>query len=387
MKFLGYPRPKGKVGIRNHVLIMPSVVCANLAVRGIARNVAGSVYFEHQHGCGQLGADAELTKQVLVGHGTHPNVFGVVVVGLGCEIVGAQMIADEIRQRCPGKPVECVIIQDEGGTSSAVAQGTALAMTMMKEAADVKKEAFSAAELVLGTECGGSCAYSGISANPALGVVSDLLIDAGGTVILAETPELIGAEHLLAARAASPEIARRCLATIQGFEDEVKKMGVDMRGSNPSPGNIASGLTTIEEKSLGCIYKSGSRPLRDVIGYGQPVRDKGLVLMDTPGHDVEQLTGMVAGGCQVVIFTTGRGTPTGSPIVPTIKVSSNTALAQRMQENIDFNAGMIVSGEETVQQVGQRLLQEMLAVASGRLTQAEILGANDFALKRIGPST
>ena len=203
---------------------------------------------------------------------------------------------------------------------------------------------------------------------------------------MAETTEIIGAEHLIAARAVNPQVARKCFDLINECEASANKMGVDMRGSQPTPGNIAGGLSSIEEKSLGCIYKAGTRPLQDVIEYAAPVTQKGLVWMDTPGQDIEQLTGMVAGGCHVVIFTTGRGTCCGSPVVPTIKVATNTAVFEKMNDNIDMNAGTIITGEENVEQVGRRIFDEMLAVASGRLAKAEILGFNDFAIRRIGPT-
>ncbi|WP_188397765.1 UxaA family hydrolase [Sporomusa sp. GT1] len=386
MNFQGFVRPDGTVGIRNHVLILPSVVCANRVARGISQQVAGTTWVEHQHGCTQLGADAELTAHVLVSHGTHPNVYGVVVVGLGCETIRAQNIAAAIKEKCPYKPVHLVIIQDEGGSVKATAAGVSAATTMVGAAAQLQREAIDASKLILGTECGGSDAYSGISANPALGFASDLLIDAGGSVVLAETTEIIGAEHIIASRAVNEEVAKKCFATIQAREKLATDMGVDMRGGQPTPGNIEGGLSTIEEKSLGCIYKAGSRPLQDVIGYAAPVTQKGLVWMDTPGQDVEQLTGMVAGGCHLTVFTTGRGTCCGSPISPTIKVSTTTQLFERMNDNLDLDAGPIVDGKETVDQVGRRIFQEILDVASGKQTKAEILGFNDFAIYRFGPT-
>jgi altronate dehydratase large subunit len=386
MTVMGYRRADGSVGIRNHVLILPSVVCANRVARGISQLVEGTTWVEHQHGCTQLGADAELTRRVLVAHGTHPNVFGVVVVGLGCETMRAQDVAADIRRAAPHKPVHLAIIQDEGGSLKAMAAGAGAAAHMVKAASSEKQRSIDVSELILGTECGGSDACSGISANPALGVASDLLIEAGGTVILAETTELIGAEHLIAARAVSQEISARCFETVRRCEESAKAMGVDMRGGQPTPGNIEGGLTTIEEKSLGCVYKAGSKPLQDVIDYAMPVRKKGLVLMDTPGQDIEQITGMVAGGCQIVVFTTGRGTCCGSPIAPTIKVATTTALFEKMRDNMDLDAGTIVTGAETVAQVGKRIFEELLQVASGRRCKAEILGFNDFAIKRIGPS-
>ena len=384
---MGYRRADGTAGTRNHVLIMPVVVCANQVARAIASNVKGTVWVEHQHGCSQLAPDAARTASVFIGHGVHPNVFGIVVVGLGCETVIARDIAAEIKRRCPLKPVHCVVIQEAGGSFSAIAEGAKAAQEMVEAASACIREPIPLSELILGTECGGSDACSGISGNPALGEACDLLIDAGGMAILAETPELIGAEHLVAARAVNETVAKRCYEVIDRCESAIKALGVDLRGGNPSPGNMDGGLTTIEEKSLGCVHKSGSRPLQAVIEYAEPVTQKGLVWMDTPGNDIEQLTGMVAGGSQIVVFTTGRGTPTGSPIVPTIKVSTNSELAERMKENIDLDAGTIIAGQENVQQVGKRILDKVIEVASGKLTKAEILGHNDFGINRIGPTT
>ena len=365
---------------------MPTVVCANQVARGISAAVKGTVWFEHQHGCAQLSPDAAQTARALIGHGIHPNVYGVVVVGLGCEVVSAPDVAAEIRKQCPYKPVQVAVIQDEGGSLKTIRAGAAAAQRMVLQASALARENADVSELILGTECGGSDACSGLSGNPALGAASDMLIDAGGASILAEVPELIGAEHIIAARAVNEDVRRRCHAMIQGVEETIKRYGVDMRGGNPTPGNIEGGLSSIEEKSLGCVHKAGSRPLQDVVGWAERITRKGLVLMDTPGHDIEQLTGMVAGGCQICVFTTGRGTPTGSPIAPTIKVATNTPMYEKMQDDMDLNAGTIITGDETIQQVGERILHEMLEVASGKMTKSEILGHNDFAIARLGPT-
>lgn len=386
MEFMGYRRPDGSAGIRNHVLILPTVVCANRVARGIADNVAGTVWIEHQHGCSELAPDAEQTGRVFIGHGTNPNVYGVVVVGLGCEVVRAQDIAKEVKKQCPYKPVHCVIIQDAGGSYKAISEGSSAANRMMEAASKLKREPIDISELILGTECGGSDACSGISGNPALGEASDILIEAGGTSILAETPELIGAEHIIAARAVNEEVSRKCFEKVKKCEDSAKALNVDMRGGNPSPGNIEGGLSSIEEKSLGCVHKAGTKPLVDVIDYAEKITEKGLVYMDTPGNDIEQLSGMAAGGCQVCVFTTGRGTPTGSAIVPTIKVSTNSQIFEKMRDNIDLNAGTIIDGNESVEDVGKKIVEEIIDVASGKLTKAEILGENDFGIWRIGPT-
>ena len=386
MNFMGYCRPDGSVGIRNHVLVIPTVGCANQVARGIARTVEGTVWVEHQHGCSQLAPDAAQTEKVFVGHGRNPNVFGVVVVGLGCEVVRAQEVAAEIKKQCPYKPVHCVIIQDCGGSYRAITDGSIAAHKMIEDASMMARSSVPVSHLILGTECGGSDACSGLSANPALGATSDLLIDLGGTAILSETPELIGAEHIIAGRAINKDVEARCYEAVRNFEKSANAVGVDMRGGNPTPGNIEGGLSSIEEKSLGCVHKGGTRPLVDVIGYADKITQKGLVYMDTPGNDIEQLTGMAAGGCHICVFTTGRGTPTGSPIVPTIKVASNTAMYKSMQDNMDFNAGTVIDGEESIEEAGGRLLAEMIRVASGKKTKAEILGHNDFGIQRIAPT-
>jgi altronate dehydratase large subunit len=383
-KFWGYRRPDGRVGVRNHVLILPTITCATQAARQITELVQGTVSFIHQHGCAQVGVDYEQTFRTYAGMGANPNVYGVVVLGLGCETHQARSVAGEIAKT--GKPVEVVSIQDHGGTLMAIAQGAKIAAKMVQDASAQLRELCDFSELIVGTECGGSDACSGLSANPAVGVVSDMIVDHGGTSILAETTELIGAEHLLANRAVDEKVAKRVYEVIKAMEDRAFKMGVDIRTGNPSPGNVKGGLSTLEEKSLGAANKAGSRPLQELIDYAQQPSKKGLVWMDTPGHDIEQLTGMVAGGAQVVLFTTGRGTPTGSPIAPVIKIATNTAIFEKMADNIDINAGTIIDGTESIEAVGQRIFDELALVASGKLTKAEILKQHDFGIWRIGPT-
>ncbi|MDR7080027.1 altronate dehydratase large subunit [Neobacillus niacini] len=383
-KFWGYRRQDGRVGIRNHVLILPTITCATQAAKQITELVQGTVSFIHQHGCAQVGVDYEQTFRTYVGMGSNPNVFGVVVLGLGCETHQARSVAGEIAKT--GKPVEVVSIQDHGGTLMAVAQGAKIAAKLVQDASAQMRELCDFSELIIGTECGGSDACSGLSANPAVGVVSDMIVDFGGTSILAETTELIGAEHLLANRAVNERVAKRVYEVIHAMENRSIHMGVDIRTGNPSPGNIRGGLSSLEEKSLGAANKAGTRPLQEVIDYAQVPTQKGLVWMDTPGHDIEQLTGMVAGGAQVVLFTTGRGTPTGSPIAPVIKIATNTSIFERMEDNIDLNAGTIIEGKESIDSVGQRIFDEISRVSSGKLTKAEILKQHDFGIWRIGPT-
>ncbi len=382
MEFQGYRRPNGKAGVRNHVLVIPSVVCSEAAAEAIARNVKGAVYLPNVYGCAQAGADREQTKRTLAGFGTNPNVFSVLVVGNGCENLPAKELAEAIAPS--GKRVEYLEIQEVGGTRKAIARGKKIVKDMVAEAASIAREPIPLAELILATECGGSDYTSGLASNPAVGAASDLLVEAGGTVILSETPELIGAEHLLAKRARTPEIAQKVFDLVAWWEKEAMATGQDIRGTNPAPGNIAGGITTLEEKSLGCVYKGGTSTLEEVIAYGFAPSKKGLVLMDTPGHDIDSVTGMIAGGAQIAVFTTGRGTPTGSPIAPVIKITGNALTARKMKDNIDIDVSSILKGKETVKEAGRRIFEEVIAVASGKLTKAEKLGQRDFCIFKIG---
>jgi len=384
LNFQGYRRPNGSVGIRNHTLILPTVICSSETALRIAAQVKGTVTFTHQHGCEQIGRDMEQTFKTLAGIGCNPNVAAVLIIGLGCETIGAEKILKVIeRER---KPTEMLNIQDEHGTRKTIDKGVAIAKRMTKTAIRMKREPCDVSELVVGLECGGSDVTSGIAANPALGVASDMIIREGGTTILSETTELIGAEHIIAKRAATPRVEERIYKIVKRMEERIKAMGVDFIGAQPSPGNIKGGLTTIEEKSLGCIYKAGTAKIREVLEYGEKPSEKGLVIMDTPGHDVESMTGMIAGGAQLIAFTTGQGTPVGSAIAPVIKITGNPRTYRTMKENIDINAGTVIEGKETIEQVGKRIFNEILGVASGKQTKAERLGYHEFAINRIGPT-
>lgn len=384
MEFLGYRRPDGTVGIRNHIAIIPTAVCSSTVAANIASQIPGAVALPNQHGCCQIGADHEQTVRTLIGLGKNPNVAAVLVVGLGCEGVPIREVAAQIAET--GKPVEVVVIQEVGGTLKATAEGLRLAGALARQVAHLQPEKVDISELCLAIECGGSDFTSGLASNPAAGIAADLLVAAGGTAMLSETTEFIGAEHVLARRAKTPEIGEKLIRIVRECEERAKLLNVDIRGGQPTPGNIAGGISSIEEKSLGCIYKAGHAPIQDVLAYGEIPSGKGLYIMDSPGQDIESITGMLAGGAQVVIFTTGRGTPTGSPIAPVIKITGNSRTFQMMEDNIDIDASTIISGEETIEQVGKRIFEKIVEVANGHRPKAESLGHKEFGMYKIAPT-
>ncbi|QNB46941.1 altronate dehydratase [Thermanaerosceptrum fracticalcis] len=383
-ELLGYWRPDEQVGIRNHLVIMSSVVCANRATELIAAAVPGAIPITHQHGCAQIGADMEMVFRTLEGTGKNPNVGAVLVVGLGCESVDAADLAGRIA--VSGKPVDFVSIQKSGGTARTVEAGTKKAIKMAERLGQARREPFGWEHLILGTECGGSDTTSGIAANPVTGGVADRVVNLGGTVILSETPEIIGAEHIMAKRAVTPELGQQFLELIKQVEARYLRLGANFRGGNPSPGNVKGGLTTLEEKSLGAIHKAGTSKFQEILDYGERPSKKGLVVMDTPGHDVESLTGMAAGGSQVSIFTTGRGTPTGHPICPIIKVTGNPQTWERMGDDMDINASTVIMGRETLADVEEHLFRYLVEVINGRLARAEVMGHREFGITRLSMS-
>ena len=384
--FLGYKRPDGRVGTRNHLLVVPTVICASVVAERIAAAVGpAAAALPHLAGCGQLGPDMRVTHDTLAAYCAHPNVGAVLVVALGCEQVMANVLADVARQH--RKPVAIVAIQSEGGTVRTIEAGTRIGLELSATISTQEREWCDIADLVLSLKCGGSDYTSGLASNPALGRVTDRLVAAGGSAVLGEIAEIMGAEHLLAARATRPATAAQLIQVITRVETETRALGLDIRGTQPSPGNIRGGLTTIEEKSLGATHKGGEHaPLEDVVAYAAPIRRKGLTVMDTPGLDVEAVTGMVGGGAQVVVFTTGLGTPTGNPIAPVIKVTGNARTAQHLADNIDVDVSGIMDDSETLASAADRLFLEILAVASGRPTATETLGHREFAIHRRNPT-
>jgi len=381
-EFRGFRRNDGRVGVRNYVLVLATVHCANSVVEQIGQKT-GAVALPHIYGCSQLGEDLAQTKRILEGYASHPNVGAVLLVGLGCETMPTVEIAGEPSKR--GVKVQHILIQEEKGSRNAVTRGVKIVRRLLQEVSKVRRQPVPVSELVVGVECGGSDAWSGVTANPAVGVVADLLVSLSGTVILSEVTEFIGAEHLLAARAVSPDVAQRVLEAVALREAVAKEMGVDLRGAQPSPGNMAGGLTTIEEKSLGAIAKGGSTLIQEFVGYGERPTARGLVVMDTAGNDPESVTAMVAGGAPIILFTTGRGTPVGNPIAPVIKIASNTPVYKKMADDMDLNAGTVLEGEPLLKVV-QRIFEFLLKVANGAFTSAERLGHRElFAIEPRGP--
>jgi altronate dehydratase large subunit len=384
--FLGYRRADGSVGVRNHVLVVPTVICAAVVAERIAASIAPiGAALPHLAGCGQLGPDLNATHETLAAYCRHPNVGAVIVVALGCEQVVAQHLADVARRA--GRPVEIVAIQSEGGTVKATARGVTIAQQMAEIVGRSDRVWCQTSSLIVSVKCGGSDYTSGLASNPAVGRVADRVADLGGAVVLGEIAEIMGAEHLLAERAATRDAATHLLRVVSRVEGEARALGLDIRGTQPSPGNIRGGLTTIEEKSLGATHKAGERTrLEAVVGYSAPITSKGLTVMDTPGLDVESVTGMVGGGAQVVLFTTGLGTPTGNPIAPVIKITGNARTAETMADNIDVDVSSVMTEAESLELASDRLFEQMLTVCSGEPTAAERLGHREFAIHRRNPT-
>ncbi len=401
--FKGYDRGDGRYGTRNYVAIISTVNCSASVSKYISQrfhdadllkdypNVDGVVAITHKAGCAmQYGGEDHLQlDRTLAGFAKHPNVAAYILVGLGCETGQAiHLIENEHLIQLDGskRQPKVLSIQECGGIGKTVDAGVEAIAALLPRINDMKRTTLTADKIILGTNCGGSDGNSGITANPALGIASDLLIEQGGTSILAETPEIYGAEHLLTRRAVSRAVGEKLVERIHWWERYTGQFGVTMN-NNPSPGNKDGGLTTIYEKSLGAIAKGGSTALADVVHYAEPVKSKGLVFMDTPGYDPVSMTGIVAGGANVLVFTTGRGSVFGCKPAPSIKVATNTPLYEHMTDDMDIDAGVILHGV-AVETVGQHIFEQILAVASGKKTKSEIsgVGEEEFAPWGIGPT-
>lgn len=382
MKFSGYHRPDGKVGIRNHVLILPTCACASESCRIVASQVKGSVNVVINTGCSDVAGNTEMTQRILRGFACNGNVYGIIIIGLGCETVGHQQLKEEIR-KLTDKPVESFGIQEIGGTVDTIAAAVKAARTMVARASQLQKEECDISELLMGIECGGSDATSGIISNPAVGELSDRVIELGGSTMMSETIEFIGGEHILARRGATDEIHNEIISICKAYEEHLKLAGQDCRAGQPTPGNKAGGLSTLEEKSLGCIRKGGTKPVVEVLQEGMRPTQKGAIIMDTPGYDIASVTSMVAGGCQVIVFTTGRGTPTGNALAPVIKVCGNPQTCEKMKDNIDEDLSTVVTRGKTIEQAADQLFEGLMDVCNGKMTKAEIFGFSDIAVDHI----
>ena len=399
--FMGIRRADGRVATRNYIGILSSVNCSATAARAIADHfsrrtnpqalaafphVDGVVALTHGTGCGMAseGLGMSILERTLAGYATHANFAGVLVVGLGCEAnqINAWLAHSSLRE---GEELQVFNIQDSGGTTKTVSKGIALVQAMLPKANLAQRVPCSASHITIGLQCGGSDGYSGISANPALGAAVDLLVAHGGTAILSETPEIYGAEHLLTRRAVRPEIADKLIARIKWWEQYTRNNDGEMN-NNPSPGNKAGGLTTILEKSLGAVAKGGTTNLQAVYEYAEPVRQAGFVYMDTPGYDPVSATGQVAGGANLICFTTGRGSAYGCAPSPSLKLSTNTALWQRQEDDMDINCGEIIDGTSSIAQMGQRIFDLVLATASGTHSKSELhgYGQNELVPWQVG---
>jgi len=401
--FEGYARPDGRVGTRNYIAVISSVNCSasvSQYVRDQFRtdrfhqdfpNVDGVIAFTHKGGCGlDPGEPQTVLQRVLAGIAQHPNISGYVMIGLGCEVNQLESIRKahqlDAPPDTPGRPV-FMNIQAKGGVRKTVEAGVSAVARLLPIANTRQRTRQPAAKLVLAENCGGSDGYSGITANPALGVASDELVRYGGSSVLAETPEIYGAEHLLTRRAVTKQVGEKLIERIRWWEEHVRQHRSSIN-NNPSHGNKAGGLTNIYEKSLGAVAKGGQSPLVAVYQYAEPIKAPGFSFMDTPGFDPVSMTGLVAGGCTVAVFTTGRGSVYGCKPTPCIKVATNTPLYEWMEEDMDLNAGTILEGKETVHQVGLRIFEKILAVASGEKTKSELAGIGDeeFAPWQLGPT-
>jgi altronate dehydratase large subunit len=383
MEITGYKRKDGKFGIRNQVLILPTVSCVNGVVNRIAREVPEAICAPHAHGCGRGGfRDLEILFRVLSGLVKHPNVGGVVLIGLGCEDSNTERVLSCIND--VGKPVEVFNVQQDGGSLETARKGAAAARRLLSEISLQPRVALPWEKLMVAMECGGSDAMSGLTANVAMGAVSDWLVEKGATVIFGENTEMIGTAHVLAKRAKNEQVARQVVQMIDRAEKLTQEVMGDLAGVVISPGNMAGGMSTIAEKSMGCIFKGGTSTINQVVDYGQVPSEKGLILQDGPGYDGDSMAGLAVSGSQLMFFSSGRGTPAGFPALPVIKVASNTRIYEAMKDDMDFNAGSLVEGQ-SLEDLRAEMIDLMIRVINGERTKAEENGMEVFTFMTVHP--
>lgn len=379
--FEGFRRPNGNIGVRNHVIVINTVGELASLTKKVAQLVPGVIPVVHQAGQSQYPEDVEQTIKTLTGTAGHANVSAALFLGMGGLDDPTEGIVETLKNS--GHNVHAIIFTKDKTISEALKEGKLWLEKALERSKTEKMETANVSELIIGLECGGSDAWSGITANPAIGSFSDAIVKDGGTTMLAETTEAVGGEHILANRAVNSEVGQKFLNIVKRYEERARAVGLDIKAANPSPGNITGGLTTLEEKSLGCIKKGGTSTLMEVVDYAHSPTEKGFVFMDTPGYDVESVVGMVAGGAQIVLFSTGKGSPTGSPIAPVIKIGTNTKLYENMPEHIDVNAGGIVDRKYSIDEIGEEIYRKVIQVASGEITASEKHKNQEFSIWRL----
>jgi altronate dehydratase large subunit len=367
--FNGFPRLDGSVGVRNDVVVLPTVSCANGVVAAIARQAPEIVSLYHSHGCGRKGSDLEIHTRTLGNLCCNPNIAAVLIISLGCESLQPDALIEYLEKN--GKPHALLTIQEEGGSQKTAAKGAEICYDFLQKAAKIERRPVPLDHLMVGLECGGSDAFSGVTANPAVGSLSDWLVEQGCSVILTETTELIGTSHILMRRAKNEQVAERIKTIITAADRRNQLTMGDGAAFAITPGNMAGGMTTIREKSLGCVVKGGTTRVNQVVEYAEIPSEKGLVIMDGPGYDTDSLAGLAASGAQIILFSTGRGNPIGFPFVPVIKIATTTHLFAQMQDDMDLNAGTILEGE-SIASVGERMRAVLLQTIEGTPTKAEM---------------
>jgi len=379
----GYERKNGKFGIRNHLLVLPTVSCVNGVVHRISREVPEAVSITHAHGCGRGGPrDLEILFRILSGLVHHPNVGGVVLIGLGCEISNTKNLFPVIREA--GKPVEILNVQEDGGSLETSRKGIAAARRILSEISSQPRAPLPWDKLLVAMECGGSDAMSGVTANVAMGAVSDWLVEKGATVMFGENTEMIGTTQVLVRRAKNVQVAGQIEQMIERAEKLTQEVMGNLASLVISPGNMDGGMSTIAEKSMGCIFKGGTTTINQVVDYGEAPSEHGLILQDGPGYDGDSITGLAASGSQLMFFSTGRGTPAGFPALPVIKVASNTRIYEAMKDDMDINAGTLVEGRP-LDELRAGMIDLMIRVINGEETRAEVNGMDVFTLMTVHP--